>query len=388
MDLTRKRICVSVISVLATLWVGGANSAALTLDDFVPPSEGGSVEPENPVEDSGDAVIGTSMQDTMGYAYQQLMDEGGNGIRTVQTKTGLGILATGTAGYNVYDNINATLLSKRQAYVLAFTNAQGQLVKHMEGFESHCEQGIEADTLAIDTGSDSLGNSEASSSEVCSEITSGLLSSYITYAVDDNVENKTVAVTVASTTKTRSAVDRVGGAVIATSDPGKAFEHIAREVSQGVVPPVGAKLIMNPENGEAIVIGFGSSIIRDNKNPTMKAKMREMANRQSQLRANSALLSFLTNSEVYWEGGFDESQLDSQEQFEVPVDEQGNPGDPVAFDEMRSQFLNVTQMSDDYKRWPGSTWGKNKIISQRGWILDEYHCHLYAFKRSVCKTSE
>jgi len=320
----------------------------MTLNDFMPPNEGGAVEPSSPVEQKGDVVTGNTMQDAMGYAYQQLMDEGADGVRTVKTKTGIGILATGSAGYNAYENINATLLSKRGAYVKAFTEAQKQLVNYQEGFASRCEQSISSDLLALDTGTDSAANAGQSSSEVCKGVTEGVLSAYITYSVDDMVEDKMVKVTIATTSKTRASLDRVGSAVILSTDPSKTFEHIAAEVSRGIVPPVGAKLITNPENGESIVISFGSAIIRQNSNAAMKAKLREAASRQSTMRANNALVSFIKGSEVYWEGGFDEEQVDSSEQLEIPLDSEGNVGDPVVREEQKNQFLNIMRSTDDY----------------------------------------
>lgn len=324
------------------------HTMAMSLNDFVPPTEGGSVEPQQPVQESGDVVTGSNMQDSMGYAYQQIMKEGGDGVRTVKTKTGIGILATGSAGYEIWENMNATLLSKRAAYIEAFTKAQKQMVGHEQGFQNHCELGIQSNLLAIDSGESSAANSGESSSDVCKEVAEGVLSAYITYSVDDNIDEKTVSVTIASSSKTRTSLDRVGDAVIISTDPSKTFEHIATEISKGIVPPVGAKLITNPENGESIVIGFGSAIIRDNSNSSMRAKLKEVASKQAKTRANNALLSFLEGSEVYWAGGFDEKQMESSDQFEIPVDDEGNAGDPVKLDEQKNQFLNILQSSDDY----------------------------------------
>lgn len=325
-----------------------SGAQAISLDEFVPPVEGGPVNESAAVSQDDDVIQAENMQDGLGYAYKQIMDDGGEGILTVQTKTGMGIISTSTVNYNRFENINATMLSKRGAYVRAFTKAQAQMVKYLEGFENNCETALSDQTVVIDTGVESTANSGSSLQEQCAETAKGVLAGFITYKLDDDAKDDAVTVSLASSTKTRAAVTRVGGAVIVSSDPKKAFEHIAKEVTIGVVPPLGAKLIHNPENGESIVIGFGSAIVRQNKDKAMMRKMIAMANKQSQIRANNALVAFLKGSEVYWKGGFEESQVESAQQFEIPTDENGQAMDPVVFDDTRNVFLNTVSSSDDY----------------------------------------
>lgn len=330
------------------LLLAASGAQAISLDDFVPPVEGGTANESASVSQDDDVIQAENMQDGLGYAYRQIMDDGGDGILTVQTKTGMGIISTSTVDYKRYQNINATMLGKRGAYVKAFTKAQSQMVKYMEGFENNCKTALSDQTVAIDTGVESVANSGSSLDEQCAETAKGVLAGFITYKIDDDADDDVVTVSLASSTKTRAAVSRVGGAVIVSSDPRKAFEHIAKEVTTGVVPPLGAKLIHNPENGESIVIGFGSAIVRQNKDKAMMRKMHTMAKKQSQLRANNALSAFLNGSEVYWKGGFEENQVESAQQFDIPTDENGQAKDPVAFDDTRNVFLNAVSSSDDY----------------------------------------
>lgn len=335
-------------SAIAALTMAGS-VAAMSLDDFVPPVDGGTIEPQGAVSSQGEVIVAESMQDGLGYAYQHILDEDGEGIRTVQTKTGFGTIAVSTAHYRRSENLNATLLSKRAAYVRAFADAQSQLVKSFEGFENVCNQAARSNTIAIDSGVEGAANTAVSQSESCAEVAKGVLAGFVTYMVKDDDQANQITVSLASSTKTRSAVSRVGGAVLVSGDPESAFTHVAREISSGVVPPIGAKLIHNPDNGESIVIGFGSAIVRQNRDPSMMNNMRNMARRQSQLRANNALVAFLQGSQVYWEGGFDESQIESSEQFEIPSDSEGNPMDPVIYDATRANFLNTVTQSDEYR---------------------------------------
>ncbi|MEY1661660.1 hypothetical protein [Isoalcanivorax beigongshangi] len=285
-----------------------------------------------------------SMQDALGYAYQQLMVEG-EGVQVVRTATGLGVLSGASASYRTYDNLNATLMSKRAAYSRAFMAAQGGLVRHSEGLSQQCVQAMESESLVIDTGSETLVNDSLSVSEKCKDITQGMLSGAVVYAVDDRPEDKTVQVMLASSTRTRLAVDRVGAAVVATADPDAAFEHVAREISLGVVPPMGARLISNPETGENIVIGFGSAIIRQHTDAPIQRQFRQLAQRQSASRANQALVSFLTGTELYWSGSFDEKQLEGSQQFTQQLGEQGPAEDVERLQDTRHGFLNQLRMT-------------------------------------------
>ena len=71
------------------------------------------------------------------------------------------------------------------------------------------------------------------------------------------------------------------------------------------------------------------------------------------MRARNALIAFLRGDDVYWQGGFDESQIEQVEQFTIPVDDQGNYGDPEVYDQERQSFLNTIKMNNSYQSIAG-----------------------------------
>ncbi len=326
---------------------------AMSLDEFLPPVSGGTDKPATEASRSGDVVTAENMQDGLGYAYQQLMADSGQGILTVKTKTGMGVISSASVAYTRYENLTATLLSKRAAYFSAFNDAQGQIIKYFDGFESQCNSAVRTNQLTLDTGKESLANSAASIAENCKATAKGVLAGYVTYSVNDNDTDGEVTITLASSTKTRGALNRLNGAVVSSADPKVAFEYIAKDISLGIVPPMGAKLITDPVTGESIVIGFGSSIVRQNRDKRLMASMTKMAKDQSRQRAENALVAFLNGSEIYWQGGFEEKQLESAQQFDVPVDEDGKVQSPLAFDNTKNNFLNSVSHSDDFKTVTG-----------------------------------
>ncbi len=337
--------------VAATILTTSNVSAApnLDLNDFLPPTQGGSTVPSAPVEKKGDVISAPNMQAGMASAFKQLMDEGSDGVKVVATSTGMGILSAATANYHTYDNINATNLDKRGAYMKAFTEARKELVAHMNGIKNSCESAVKTNLMTIDTGKEGIANSSSSTSEKCGESVEGMLAAYIVYSVNDNVKDHSVSMVIASSTKTRGTVSRIGGAEIVTDDPQAAFKDIATEISSFATPPMGAKMIVNPRTNEDIIIGFGSAIVRQNSNPEAARELKKAASDQARTRARNALVSFLQGDKLYWSGGFDEKQMSSSEQFANQTDDNGKPKDPLVFDKTKDTFLNTMQHGNDYQ---------------------------------------
>ena len=318
----------------------------LDLDSFLAPVQGGSEAVQGDVE-VGDTVHAETMQDGLNAA-NGLLAEDGDGVLLVSTKTGLGTIARASASYNTYQNINATMLSKRGAYFRAYQEAKRQLLVNFDGVQNSCEGAVNDDLVVIDTGVESTANTLTETSEVCKETISGLLAAFIVFDVDDNVNEQEVSISVASSTNTRSAFSRLGEAVIQTGDPNAAFQNLMVEIARFATPPMGARMITTPNTGEQVVVGFGSSIIRTNKNKSVAKRLAKAAKSNADTRARNALVQFLQGDKLYWEGGFDESQIEGSEQFKIPVDEEGNVGDPQVLDNERNVFMNVLTDSQAY----------------------------------------
>lgn len=324
----------------------GAVGQNLDLDSFLAPVQGGSDVVQGEVE-VGDTVHAETMQDGLNAA-NGLLAEDGDGVLLVSTKTGLGTIARASASYNVNENLNATLLSKRAAYFRAYQQAKKELLVNFEGVQNSCEGAVNDQLVDLQTGVESAANTLTETSEMCKETISGLLAAFVVFDVDDNQSEQEVSISVASSTKTRSAFSRLGEAVIQTGDPNAAFQNLMVEIARFATPPMGARLITAPDTGEQVVVGFGSSIVRTNKNKSVAKRLAKAAKNNAETRARNALVKFLQGDKLYWEGGFDESQIEGSQQFEIPVDEEGNAGDPQVLENERNVFLNVLTDSQAY----------------------------------------
>jgi hypothetical protein len=344
----RRAARIGLVAFIANvLWpIANVTAQNLDLDSFLAPVQGGNEAVQGDVE-VGDTVHAETMQDGLNAA-NGLLAEDGDGVLLVSTKTGLGTIARASASYNTYQNINATMLSKRGAYFRAYQEAKRQLLVNFEGVQNNCEGAVNDDLVVIDTGVESTANTLTESSEVCRETISGLLAAFVVFDVDDNVNELEVSISVASSTKTRSAFLRLSEAVIQTGDPNAAFQNLMVEIARFATPPMGARLITAPDTGEQVVVGFGSSIIRTNKNKSVAKRLAKAAKSNADTRARNALVQFLQGDKLYWEGGFDESQIEGSEQFKIPVDEEGNVGDPQVLDNERNVFMNILTDSQAY----------------------------------------
>lgn len=344
----RRAAKIGLVALMASIFgpVNNVVAQNLDLDSFLAPVQGGSEAVQGDVE-VGDTVHAETMQDGLNAA-NGLLAEDGDGVLLVSTKTGLGTIARASASYNTYQNINATMLSKRGAYFRAYQEAKRQLLVNFDGVQNSCEGAVNDGLVVIDTGVESTANTLTETSEVCKETISGLLAAFIVFDVDDNVNEQEVSISVASSTNTRSAFSRLGEAVIQTGDPNAAFQNLMVEIARFATPPMGARMITAPDTGEQVVVGFGSSIIRTNKNKSVAKRLAKAAKSNADTRARNALVQFLQGDKLYWEGGFDESQIEGSEQFTIPVDEEGNVGDPQVLDNERNVFMNVLTDSQAY----------------------------------------
>ncbi|WP_415721844.1 hypothetical protein [Photobacterium ganghwense] len=326
-------------------------SVDFDLDDLVPATasaEATQAVDTSDVKDVAGVIVAENPKAAVLLAHQSLIEDEEDGVKMIAVSSGVGILSTGSASYETYENRNATLLSKRAAYMKAFQIAKKQLVENMDGMNNVCATAMTEVTDAIDTATESVANTTSLSSDNCAESVQGALAGYVTFDVYDDPTEKLVRVSLISTPKTREQTKRKVGALTQTTEPNAIFKQIIADLQAGVMPPVGAKVITNVETGESFVLGFGSSIIRENKNKSVQRKLLGVAKSQAQAKARNGLIAVMKGEQIYWEGGFTENQLEQNEQFEYPVDSV-NPADAKVLAEDKHSFMNNLKHAESYK---------------------------------------
>lgn len=338
----------SFVGFAAAVGLGMFGSTyAIDLDALIPAEPGGSVAAGNTQSD-GSNVNAQTMEEGFQVAHQQLMNQQTDGVRTITVGSGIGILSTGTSSYNTYENINATLLSKRAAYNRAAMVAKQGLISFFNNPQQVCENIAESTADAVDTGAESLANTSEFSLEGCATEVSASLSGYTTFDVYDDADAKTVRISLISTDKTRDATKTNVGGHMVGSDVAAMTEMVLKDLMKGVLPPMGGKVIALEDQAETVVLGFGSAINRQNSNATIQRRLAKAAQQQARMRANSALLGILTGEDVYHKGSFEESQIESSEQFVADPALEGENG-VQALEEEQSSFMSVMSMTDTYR---------------------------------------
>ena len=359
----------NVLTLAMVLTMPAIAAEEFSLTDMIPARPGSSVANAEQAKLTGDVVVAKDSNVGVAVAHQALIDDDEDGIKMIQVGSGTGILSIGSASYNTYNNINATLLSKRGAYNQAYLIAKKQLIENMKGVDHTCDNLVNASMDVIDTGAEGVANEKTSMMEACKESVSGSLAGFVTYDVYDNNDEKSVRVSLISTPKTRSQIQVNRGAVAVTSEPNAIFQQVISDVKSGVLPPVGAKVLTHADSGEIIVLGYGSAIIRNNKNSKVARKLKSVAKSQSQTRARSALLATMQGEKVYWQGSFDEKQMEGSQQFEYDDPNLNDPQQVKVLEEDRNIFLNQLKTSDEY-----STLTKGKLpqgVSVKSFASDD-----------------
>ncbi|MEL0640703.1 hypothetical protein V6260_08805 [Pseudoalteromonas aliena] len=337
-----------ILTLAMVLAMPAIAAEEFSLTDMIPARPGAQVAGAEQAQVSGDVVVAKDTNVAVAVAHQALIDDDEDGLKMIQVGSGTGILSIGSASYNTYENINATLLSKRGAYNKAYLVAKKQLIENMKGVENQCSNLVSATSDSIDSGAEGAVNEQTTALENCKDSVSGSLAGFVTYDVYDDVEENLVRVSLISTPKTRSQIKGNRGAVAVTTDPNTIFKQVISDVKSGVLPPVGAKVLTNAQTGEVIILGYGSAIIRQNRSKNVARKLKGVAKSQSQTRARSALLATMQGEKVYWQGGFDENQMEGTKQFEYDDPNLNDPQQVKVLEEDRNTFLNQVKSSDEY----------------------------------------
>ena len=81
-------------------------------------------------------------------------------------------------------------------------------------------------------------------------------------------------------------------------------------------------------------MGFGSSIVSQNRNKDVQRRLGQAAKRQAQMRASVSLLALVKGgTQLAWQSGMSSQMLDQQKQFNLkgdPMLEGGNAVIPMA----------------------------------------------------------
>jgi len=270
-----------------------------------------------------------------------------DGFRQVLFPSGFGYVAGATEYYEVSENPNAAQQNLRLTYVSAFTKAKLELTRGLGGVRGRGREILQEHLSEINTAMRSAYNISGQYVEDLDQVAEGLLRGYVVYEVDHDPENQEVYVSIVTTPKTLSAIANVSGSVIRCASIDHGIDYVLRQVSYGVVPPVGGKVIAVPATGQVALISFGSDIIGQHKNPTVDETLLQASERAAAIRANDAMIGMINGDRVVWVSGLYTAADYALTEFKTTLEADESINYEL-LEQVQNEVLGTMQLSDDY----------------------------------------
>ena len=355
---------VHIIARLVLLLISlshGAHIVAqdITVDDLLPPVDGGTREVQNPqyVSLSDNLVQAATAQDAVNAATDHHQDIQDERLRAsfVMFGSGMGAVATGQGTYAVAeDQPILTQISQREAYVVAYNQAKKNMASLLSGYQSESNANMNSalTRLAAAQGG-SGGNTRRISKMTVKHTLTTLLKGFVVYDVAEDPDRRSVSVTIAATPKTLGKVERTAGNRLVVDDLRYGMEQILTEVKGDLVPPVGGRVLTVNSTGETAVIGFGSYIIPTHTDPSVQSQQRRQAFDTATEYASDVLCGLLTGDRVTWNGGSSVVTTQEYQDFEKIAND--DPLQTVAWqdvqqlEQQRLQFTRKFQRTADWQ---------------------------------------
>jgi len=324
----KRRSSMYQIIALLCLFVFPVQAYAISADDFLPPVQAQSAEKKTEllaVKDEGtvktevDPVLKERITTaaTAQDAINKIISKPRQGCEMIGLADGgLGFVATGMGTYNPnMENVVASRIAQRNAYVEAFMNAKAEMAKSVGGFVVRGATDFDKKIESISDEKVNLLNFEAQLSESQMQTARKVLKGFVTYHVYDEPRSGKVYVTIVSTPKTRGSYSRPTADALAAGTLKDGLNLLIAEIRNGLVPPVGGRIIEVPGTGELAFVGFGSSVVRKHDLPDMQAELDLQAEQIASLRAADALVGIIVGDDTAWEARADEQTRNMVKEF-------------------------------------------------------------------------
>ena len=363
-----------VLLTLAVLVIGypcgSIAQGQVSADAFLAPAAGGSQEVEGEVVERVDDVTGevVVVAETAQAALNAAIARHKEGL--VRFGSGYGFVVSGEAAYQELPNRDATVVSRRLAYVKAYENAKKQLNVTLRGISNQSWTRLYDEANIETSESETRSDIRTDMDTEVAQFTAGLLRGFVVYEVSENASTHTVRVSLATTPKTLAAARRTGGAALSAETLRDGLEQVLVEIRSGVVSPVGGRVIDVRGTDEVAIVGFGSAVVRHSDNPAVEVRLRTVATRSAIMYATDAPCGLITGEEQSWTGTLTESTKERYKDFA----DTGTDDSEEELDDLRSSFVNRIKLVEEYQtategQLPAGTIKDSWISDDGDWAL-------------------
>jgi len=269
----------------------------------------------------------SGVQDAVNHARAELLEEPGVSVRFISTPSGIGLVARGRAFYETGSaNPNLVLINQRKAWVEARLDALRTIAETLseDGLGVEGRLSLAEQQVNLDNSESSSANYKEAVAERVDALVSTFLRGVVTYTVDDDPSKGEVFVTLVTTPKTQGQVSRVSDRVINADTLQNGLTAMFSDLAARTVPPVGSAVIAEPETGAIAWVGYGSSLVRYNRNPAVERRNREFAYDAARLRSDAALAAAISGERVNAESSLETEFNEQIKQFEELMNEHGD----------------------------------------------------------------
>ena len=336
---------------------------AISADDFIPPVQAKpeqqaellAVKDEGSVKTFQDENLGVQVTQaaTLQDAINKIIAKPKQGCEIVYASqsSGATLVATGIGTYKTdYENVIATRIEQRQAYVQAFMQAKAQMAQTTGELVIRGKTNFDTRDEILTSEKKTLINLDQELSESQQASVRKVLKGYVTYAVQDDETKGIVSVTIVSSPKTRGANSRNSTDGIVAANLNAGLNSLLAEIQNNLVPPVGGRIIEVAGTGETAWVGFGSAVVHKDSQASIQARLNLQAERIAGVRALDALAGIILGDDTKWTAHADESSrsqiLDFERAQQSDQTTKGTAEEIKAYDTRKAEMRNTLFSSE------------------------------------------
>jgi len=242
-------------------------------------------------------ISAQSVQDAINTFVKSVHEDGIVGRCGIDFPGGHGVVAAGSATYDIFENPVATRASRRQAHTSAYLRAKRELTEWAEGQMTEWKAFIADNTDSIITENENLHNIMERCEEYIKTGVDGIVRNHMIYDVNVDDKYRQIFVTIVSVPALWDGASIPGPYTIVANSSKSGLNRALSEINNNIAFPVGGARIYVPDTGEIIFVGYGSAVVDFSKNEAAQAKLANTAQRKARIRAQVSLFNMFSERE-------------------------------------------------------------------------------------------
>ena len=316
---TLRACCCGCILISGLAWLAPAPAAKPDTEEFTAPLQASAAAPIPSLRGASRArLIKNAITGEMALHAQTAQDaiaaaisQRASGCRAIGFgRNGFGWAATGIAHYAAADSPVTVRQARREARFKAFTEARTRLNSCLRALTPEAQQRITRNLEQNDAIRLALVNLAANDQERYEQALDILARGFVAYAVENDAAGQAIRVHLVATPKTATRLTRPTASAMEAASLREGLRQTQAEVENGLIPPVGNRLIVVNATGELALVGYAVTVISVHPEPAAQDQLRAAAGKTAATRATAALLGLAAGDDAGWQGGLDEASRD------------------------------------------------------------------------------